>query len=330
MGQLCSRSAGGPSDDSAASAAEQQRARFLLNLPPDTQHHYPFRSDNDIATKARALREELVQGNSHQQYLVFEDAPLDSVYPLVQRQDPAVPRVCYDATLEIVVVRIDSLKRWRFFGRALGDLLAAQAARAGMAQALMPVGHAPHVFGSVIKEADCAWEARSAARDGPAPDEHGDATSTLTVVGEFGFPESAGRLDVDARRWIEDDGSTVQLAFFVTVHDSQPDMDIVVYERTRPQEHVRRASTATTSSLSSLSTSMSPSTAPSSTAAVRQRIRLRRQQGRTAVSADLVLPFDKVFLRPRNPSRPCEADLVVSRDELSRAADAVWQLPAHS
>lgn len=315
MGQICNRLCRPLDTDSDSDTDSQRASHFLQGLPPNTQHHYPYRSDRDLATKTRALREELINETSFQQYLVFEDAPPDSVYPLI-KQDPTIPRACYDASLELLVVRIDSLVQWQALNATLSELIATRVREMGLDGSLIPVGHAPHIFDSVIKEADCAWEARTVHGNNRSTGNDDGTTSTLTLVGEFGFPESASRLDVDARRWIEENGSSIQMAFYATVNARKPEVRIVVYERTA-QTRTWHANAG------------QPRRVSSAPATVRQMVHVVRQDGKTVVSDELVLPFDKVFLRAANPGT-LEEDIVLSKEDLGVSVERVWKLMGFS
>jgi hypothetical protein len=102
--------------------------------------------------------------------------------------------------------------------------------------------------------------------------------TSLTNYLEIGLSESARKLAIDARGWLETVGSTVQLVIAAKISRDSPEIIIQLWEL-QPRSY-------------SIRTRASPPSAKCT-----KEIWLSRMNNRTVVSDSLTLPFEKVVGR---------------------------------
>lgn len=146
------------------------------------------------------------------------------------------------------------------------------------------------------KEADTSWGMRTIS-----PELH------RTLAFEIGVSESEHRMSLDARRWLENPTSTMNIVITISINRVRPKMVIRRYEIC-PRE-----------------------TRHSPRMACIQTIELTGSHGRVHISAygstsapQLEIPFSKVF--GRAPSRSIDKDFAFSSERFDNLAREVWEI----
>jgi hypothetical protein len=124
------------------------------------------------------------------------------------------------------------------------------------------------------------------------------------MILEIGLTESARRLALDARGWLETTGSTIEVAITMKIDRNNPHITIRYWERGPRLSHI--------------ATCQSPMSAR-----CMDEITITRVNNTTTVSGDLTVPFQKVL--GRNPTVPLERDFLIPRQKLQRIAEKVWR-----
>ncbi|KAL2014800.1 hypothetical protein VTN00DRAFT_2325 [Thermoascus crustaceus] len=121
-----------------------------------------------------------------------------------------------------------------------------------------------------------------------------------SMVVEIGYAESPRQLESDIKWWLQDSRGEVQLALSIQVKKRVHGIVIQKWELIPSQSDPQRAEPSNTQQVTISKTDNQPT---------------------TVTGGPLVLPFEKIFLRPLGASG---ADFVFLENELRRYADRVW------
>lgn len=151
--------------------------------------------------------------------------------------------------------------------------------------------------GTMIKEADRSWLPSSQVdRNWPS------------IVLEAGFAEFYGRLEVDARHWLENSDSQVEIVVTIAIHRSNPCITIEKWERESENTHPNIEAVSPDHGLARKAQEVTISRLPNNI---------------IAVNGSLTTRFEKIFLRPRNPANMLEQDVTFSQQNFQTFAQVI-------
>ncbi|EFQ98344.1 hypothetical protein MGYG_01377 [Nannizzia gypsea CBS 118893] len=116
-----------------------------------------------------------------------------------------------------------------------------------------------------------------------------------------GLSETAKKLAIDAQGWLEAQGSDTQVAITIKIDRHQPNITLQRWELSYPRRMTR---------------SQQP------IGAVTQEVRVFYKDGVARATGDLIIPFDKVFRRPKRGRR--EADISIKKEKLVYMGELIW------
>lgn len=158
-------------------------------------------------------------------------------------------------------------------------------------------------LGNWQREADLSW-------GGPRP------PPKLSLVLQVGSSESARRLCLDARSWLETPSSSVKFVFTIEIDHSNPEIILRCWELV-PQ---RAGMLMQSSTFSAGCTAVFKFSRTNNTIYMIGESNMNETPTPTT---QLVLPFEKIVGRP--PYQPREGDLVISDQQLKLFAEKVWR-----
>ena len=126
-------------------------------------------------------------------------------------------RFSYNLETGTLVAKVVPTRAYELAAAKFQTLIEFKLAAMNLDDEVEPLGSTTVTLGSWKKEADCSW----------APGSRG---IEFTLVVEVGLLESARRLDLDARGWLESSGSPVKIVVTININRTNPEIIIHRWE----------------------------------------------------------------------------------------------------
>ncbi|KAK2768577.1 hypothetical protein FQN54_000433 [Arachnomyces sp. PD_36] len=272
---------------------ESKRSRFLAGLPPETQE-FKYRSRRSLTTQIDCLRQELDDGNTSVQYIIFTQVSYKAYNDIIHRIDSVSHcQMFYSGELSIIVLKVcyknephacDEFDRYLRLPETLMRLI--------LYDTWTCYGH------TSMKEAERSWE--------PYYFPPGKYSSWPTVILETGLSKSYPRLKVEVEWLFEESRGEVQLVVLMVLDRDKREVAMEQWEfKASAESIIARA----------------PFTDILAVPTLTNRVKMAKQSDDSVVveNGPMVLPFTSFYLRP--PEIPLERDFVFPEDELINIAN---------
>jgi hypothetical protein len=131
------------------------------------------------------------------------------------------------------------------------------------------------------------------------------------VVVEAGLPGAEGRLDFEARRWLQAEGSNVTMAVTVVVWDDVERIVVKTWEYVFvPVATLTETGTGTGEEEKEIRCT--------------QEVVIRRRNGKTVSSGFLRFPFKTIFGREPDPTKAVDRDIILEEKDLEKIGSRAW------
>jgi hypothetical protein len=269
----------------------------VLQVLPQTTVQHNFVSLDDLQQRLTDYRRAKQQSDN--QFIIFLHVPKGQVLQITD--DSTFPlngsRISYERTTKILIIKIPH-EPHEVAKEEFANILNQKFAQINLSHALRKTGSTTRTYGNWIKEPDASWEPKSLLADQAGP----------SLVLEVGLSEAAGKLRLDARGWIEATNSQTRIVITVRVMREIPRMIIQIWERaaSTPPRITRQYHAC---------------------AIMRQEIQIsyNKQTQTISIPGNMTLTFQKIFLRPIDPTKPIEQDIVIRQQELEDISREVWE-----
>jgi hypothetical protein len=268
---------------------------FRGGFPEETE---VFQYTNLLSVRKRMndRRNALERKQSSDQYLVFTDTPKGTFDKLSSDSSPTThwSRLLYNQKDATLIIKIMLGLFHEFVAALFQRPIEHQIMQMSLHDQVHLLGAARVQFGDFIKEPDVSWAPEILF---PNP----------ICVLEIGLSESAPRLAIDARGWLESPSSTVKLAIIIKVNRTTPKIIFNRWELVTRQDPPRTRFSYPTASCV-------------------QTARASYLNGSTTVTGGFILPFEKLVGRPANQNNPIEQDFIFTQQDLQTLSEKVWKL----
>ncbi|KAJ5744065.1 hypothetical protein N7533_008935 [Penicillium manginii] len=292
-----------PSSSSELSSVESESTDTLVQLTKETKQQ-PFTTNRSLQKSLEHLQQALQQDQTSDQYLVFTSVPLKQHSKLSddRSQTSKYSRLSYNVETQILIAKVMANPTHELAIRSFDLLISLELRAMNVHREVKPFGSTTVEIGNWKKEADCCWA--------PA------LTNTrLSLVVEVGLSESARRLALNARGWLETYSSSVKLVITIGIKRETPEIIFHRWELVSRGYGVQTRS----SPLPAYRTAFLKLSRTNNTTIVTGESYLN---GTITATTQLDLSFNKVVGRP--PHQPLERDLVISEQELRIFAEDIW------
>lgn len=265
-----------------------------------------FSTETSLKRSLDHRRQALYQGHTGDQYLVFTSIPAEQYSRLSddRLRTRKYVRLLYNSETRILIAKVMPNPAHEFTVRSFDSLVSGALYAMGVENDVWNLGSTTVTIGAWKKEADCCWAT--------AP-----TTASLSLVVEVSLSESASRLALDARSWLETQASSVELVITITIKRNAPEIDLQRWELV-PRQYGARTR---------LSLLSARPTATLKLSRVNDATMITGESelnGIIAAITHLELSFDKVV--GRAPHRRGERDLVISEQQLRNFAERIWRI----
>ncbi|KAJ5762025.1 uncharacterized protein N7511_005407 [Penicillium nucicola] len=264
----------------------------------------PFITKESLQKSLEHRQRALQQDQTWDQYLVFTSVPAAQYSRLSDDRSriSKYSRLLYNAEMRILIAKVMPNPAHELAIRSFDSLIFLELRAMNVHNDVWPFGSTTVTVGNWKKEADCCWAPAS-------------TNVRLSFVVEVGLLESARRLALDARGWLETHSSSVKLVVTISIKPNNPEIVLHRWELVSLGHGVLTRS----SPLSARRTaSLKLSRTNDATIVTGESY----MNGTNTATTQLDLSFDKVVGRP--PHRPLEKDLKISEQELRSFAEKIW------
>ncbi|KAL2814945.1 hypothetical protein BJX63DRAFT_431049 [Aspergillus granulosus] len=281
----------------------------LAQLAKEVKQQQPFTTDMRLRELLERRRQELVEDQTRDQFLVFTSVPPAQASELSDNRSRTSKycRFTYNTATKILIAKVMPLSAaHEMTAGNVRDVMARERFAMDLDRELADLGSLTASIGDWTKEANCSW--------GPRP--CGERPS-LSFVVEIGFSESMPHLALDARGWIETLSSSVNLVVTIAIHCDRPEIILQQWELAP-----RRSNVVTRSS-----SNLAHCTAFIKISRTKGTISITGEpdmNGNTTKITQMDLPFDKLLNRPPRP--PLERDFIIPAQTLREMAEDVWKV----
>ncbi|KAH8705065.1 hypothetical protein BGW36DRAFT_353490 [Talaromyces proteolyticus] len=256
----------------------------------DGYQHHRFSSLSQLKSLLRSRQAALYEDKTREQFVVVSKFPPSSLSKLDENFFKFV-RLSYNKNTQLAVFKVMYGTAHELACREFLYCIYDELTAMNVMRELDSLGTSTVTIGNWTKQADECWAPK--AQD-----------TNLRVIFEIGLSESSRHLAMDARGWLETQGSTIELAITMIVDQSNPSITIQLWEKDVRQYNIRTRNR------------------PEQAYCV-QEMTIVHQNNGTIVSQNLVLPF-KAFLG-RDPQDAIERDLILTRSRLQTLAEDIWR-----
>ncbi|KAJ5562787.1 hypothetical protein N7535_002767 [Penicillium sp. DV-2018c] len=264
-----------------------------------------FTTNKSLQNSLECRRRALEQDQTRDQYLVFTSVPQAQSSRLSDdlSRSSKYSRFFFNAETGTLIAKVMPDRAHEFAIRSFDEMISLELRAMNLHRDVRPCGSATVTVGNWKKEADCSW----------TPDLTNGKPS---FVVEVGLSESARRLALDARGWLETYSSSVKLVVTISIKRQNPEIILHRWELVPREYGVRTRS----SPVSARRTAFLKLFRTNNTTSVTGESYIN---GTTTTTTQLDLPFHKVV--DRRPNQPLEKDLVIPEQELRIFAEDIWR-----
>ncbi|KAJ5281418.1 hypothetical protein N7478_006790 [Penicillium angulare] len=286
------------------SSVESESADTLVQLAKETKQQ-PFTTNGSLQKTLEHLQRALQQDQTSDQYLVFTSVPPAQHSKLSddRSRTSKYSRLSYNAETRILIAKVMPNPAHELAIRLFDELISFELRAINVRREVKPLGSTTVTVGNWKKEADCCW----------APDLTNPRR--LSFVMEVGLSESARRLALDARGWLETYSSSVKLVVTIGIKRETPE---IVFHRWELISREYGVQTRSSPPQAHRTAFLKLSRTNNATIITGESY----LNGTITATTQLDLSFDKIVNRP--PHQPLERDLVVSEQELRSFAEDIW------
>jgi hypothetical protein len=287
------------------SSVESESEDPLAQLAKEAKQQ-PFTTKESLQKTLEHCQRALQQDQIWDQYLVFTSVPPAQHSRLSddRSRTSKYSRLLYNTETRILIAKIMPNTAHELAIRLFDSLIFRKLGAMNVYDDVLPLGSTTVTVGNWKKEADSCWAPAS-------------TNARLSFVVEVGLSESARRLALNARGWLETHSSSVKLIVTISIKRETPEIVLHRWELvSRGYGVLTRASP-----LSARRTAF---------------LRLSRTNDATLITGEsymngtitattqLDLSFEKVVGRP--PHQTLEKDFVITEQELKSFAEKIWSM----
>jgi hypothetical protein len=283
------------------SSVESESEDPLAQLAKEAEQQ-PFTTKKSLQKPLEHRQRALQQDQTRNQYLVFTSVPPAQHSRLSDdRRTSKNIRLLYNTETRILIAKVIPNPAHQLAIRSFDLLISLELHTMNVHHDVLPFGSTTVTVGNWKKEADCCWAPAS-------------TNLRLSFVVEVGLSESARRLALDARSWLETQSTSVKLIVTISIKRETPEIVLHRWELVS-----RGYSILTRSTLSARRTAFLRLSRTNDTTIVTGASYMN---GTITATAQLDLSFDKIV--GRHPHQTLEKDLVISEQELRNFAESIW------
>ncbi|EAW13241.1 uncharacterized protein ACLA_016870 [Aspergillus clavatus NRRL 1] len=286
------------------SSVESESEDPLAQLAKEVTQQ-PFTNNKHFHKSLECHQRALQQDQTRDQYLVFTSVPPKQLSKLSSEwsRTSKSSRFFTNAETRILIVKFMPGPAHELAIRRFDLLISLELRAMNVDNDMSSLGSTTVTVGNWTKEADCCWAPAS-------------PNVRLSFVVEVGLSESARKLALDARGWLETYSSPVKLVVTISINRDTPEIILHRWELAPPQGY--RVITRSGSIPARRTAFLKLSRTNNTTSVTGESDR----NGTTTTTTQLDLPFDKIVGRP--PHQPLERDLMITEHELRRFAEDIW------
>ncbi|KAJ5994947.1 hypothetical protein N7481_001924 [Penicillium waksmanii] len=291
------------SSPSEFSSVESESEDPLAQLAREAKQQ-PFTTKESLQKSLEHRQRALQQDQTWDQYLVFTSVPAAQHSRLSddRSRTSKYSRLLYNTETRILIAKVMPNPAHELAIRSFDLLIFLELRAMNVHNDVLPFGSTTVTVGNWKKEADCCWAPAS-------------TNARPSFVMEVGLSESARRLALDARGWLETPSSSVKLVVTISIKPNTPEIVLHRWELVSRGYGILTRS----SPLSACHTAFLKLSRTNDATIVTGESYMN---GTNTATTQLNLSFDKVVGRP--PHQPLEKDLRISEQELKSFAEKIW------